>query len=602
MLFKPPYRWARDGETEYTLYKRENDDKYDWTDYFRSRDEFVKDLKRELARMKEKGDREDDVKRILEEQKEKNQMFNYIKRPYKKGEDFQGRHAEYVKERNVRDRKREEAAKSKEEERHAYSTSKVTSWESSYSVSRTSKTKDYDRTSSETMKPTGTYAATSTSVRKSRETTTRTKPAKPKRVCSSEYIPHYRNLGLKPWAQDAEVKAAWRKLSRRLHPEKIRDVVLREQARRPMQLVNDAYSAIPRDNRGSYRNRVYMYRDDWQNEPSISPGEYSRRVRENEEMKVKERDGCNAVRQKHPWFRPYPGYLECKGTTKFCEEFWVNLVHKIVDGAFPALASRWVWDRAEERKSRVYGKPMEELVFYDVCDETHVVLLPAMEESSLSVVRTYTWGSACSMTPLHMHSADGLLLISVSSLLITSLFFAAITRKQRKRIFGLLAASCRIAKTTPVFIVHIAGCESMIEVWWKMHNVSLLCSIIPFFGLIAWGWRETSNAAKLEKEKEANISSAKRVVPKAWLSTNKFSTYVQKSSIRNQKKNSRGEAGLSKAKLSLRSITDESVLKGVSLSRKFLLPKNAYKVMLSLLPVDEEKEPSKTRWGNVGDA
>jgi hypothetical protein len=82
-----------------------------------------------------------------------------------------------------------------------------------------------------------------TSTSSSRPKTTPAEPKLPK-CPTKRYIPHHRNLGVKPGASPDKVKAAWRRTGLRLHPDKIRDPAQKEVAAAAMILVNEAYEKL----------------------------------------------------------------------------------------------------------------------------------------------------------------------------------------------------------------------------------------------------------------------------------------------------------------------------------------------------------------------
>jgi len=95
------------------------------------------------------------------------------------------------------------------------------------------------------------------------------------------YVPHHRNLGLKPWATDEEIKDAWKQISRRMHPDKIqliRDPIHRAEAEAAMLLVNRAYEALVKDKRN--RGPGYPYRFNWLDDRAIDSMERARRLGE----------------------------------------------------------------------------------------------------------------------------------------------------------------------------------------------------------------------------------------------------------------------------------------------------------------------------------
>ncbi|MBQ3094507.1 MAG: DnaJ domain-containing protein [Clostridia bacterium] len=62
----------------------------------------------------------------------------------------------------------------------------------------------------------------------------------------------YEVLGVSPSATDAEVKAAYRELARKYHPDNYTDIPLSDLAKEKMKEINDAYDSIIRQRQGGY--------------------------------------------------------------------------------------------------------------------------------------------------------------------------------------------------------------------------------------------------------------------------------------------------------------------------------------------------------------
>lgn len=193
------------------------------------------------------------------------------------------------------------------------------------------------------------------------------------RFCpNNPYIPHHRNLGLKPWATDNEIKAAWRTLSIELHPDKTRlrhtdahikrpssNITQQEASEAAYILISEAYDQLYRQRKN--HGPAYQYRSHWRDDPNIDINEERRRIAED--------DAAQTCPPK-PWVRAYKTYQQCDvennknddddtysnkidkidSNTFFCDEFLVNLAHKLIDTLLPLSTSDDIWQRAEEYK------------------------------------------------------------------------------------------------------------------------------------------------------------------------------------------------------------------------------------------------------------
>lgn len=166
-----------------------------------------------------------------------------------------------------------------------------------------------------------------------------------------EMIPHHRNLGVKPWTANSEIRAAWKRISTRLHPDKFRgNAQQKEDAAAAMLLVNEAYENLVthRKNWG----RLYWYKSDWTRDPRINEPERERRQKDDRLAKHKESekevDECFLSARRKPmlWTGKYKTYAQCdQQEVWFCEEFWVDFSHVVIDNTLPLRYSNALWDK-----------------------------------------------------------------------------------------------------------------------------------------------------------------------------------------------------------------------------------------------------------------
>lgn len=240
-----------------------------------------------------------------------------------------------------------------------------------------------------------TSTATSSSRRSRKTRTARPTPAV---VCpANDYIPHHRNLGLAPWATSAEIRAAWRALSLRLHPDKSRDPA----AARAMAVVNTSYEELRRGREGA----VYRWVENWLLDGEVDSSERARRRAE--------AGACRAVVRRKPWVRDYREWEERgggrEGEVVFNEAFWVNGVHRVVDSTMPRLWTDWMWDldrgwRVDGRNGTENGDGLERLEFYGECASPSLLmrgrrLMSASLSSRLVLLRVHSDASKSQRQP-----------------------------------------------------------------------------------------------------------------------------------------------------------------------------------------------------------
>lgn len=190
----------------------------------------------------------------------------------------------------------------------------------------------------------------------------------PNKPCHSHYIPHHRNLQLYPWATDSEIHSAYQELITNLNPRSLNYPSSQyANATAARALVENAYSYLYL----SHKNRGpgYLYKYSWTSDPSISSSELARR-----EAELRSPTGTAQL----PWFQPYHTPAECLAmNSTLCQEFFVNLSHKVLDTILPFSVSDYIWAKAQERRSWRYpSMGSSDMTFYGVCDEAYSVLQP----------------------------------------------------------------------------------------------------------------------------------------------------------------------------------------------------------------------------------
>jgi len=262
--------------------------------------------------------------------------------------------------------------------------------------------------------------------------TTNSRPPKYKtlnRPCNDPYTPHHRNLQLHPWATDAEIHLAYQTLVQNLGFRTLNyPYSQRFNATAARDLVRQAYSNlyISQKNRGP----GYLYKYSWTSDPSISPSERARRVAESSFL-----TGTAQM----PWFQPYHSPAECLAMkSMFCEEFLVNLSHKVLDTILPTPLSDYVWATAQARKlSRYPSLESSSLTFYGPCDEAYSVLQPVPQV--LPGRWSYYRDSQLANTPLLKDGYGSqlmLLPLGLSLVLVFAGFFNALGRTLIRMLHG----------------------------------------------------------------------------------------------------------------------------------------------------------------------
>jgi len=183
-----------------------------------------------------------------------------------------------------------------------------------------------------------------------------------------------------------------------VHPDKIHDPAQNTNATEALRLVNEAYVYL-------YKNKMnqgpkYIYQYNWVEDWSIDEAERTRRQQD---------VAANACGPKKPWFGEYKTYAECAAHGDvLCDEFWVNLVHGVVDKMLFVEVSDGLWSLAEKQEQ----KQVLDLEFYGPCDEVFVVHVPAVGGGDEESRWSYCRGTEAYGTPLRMGSWDGAVLIA----------------------------------------------------------------------------------------------------------------------------------------------------------------------------------------------
>jgi hypothetical protein len=216
----------------------------------------------------------------------------------------------------------------------------------------------------------------------------------------NNYIPHHRNLGLQPGASSDEIKTAWRRMSLRLHPDKIRDPAQKEVAAAAMSLVNEAYEYLYKE--GSWAawigGRKY-------NE-GIDSSERLRRKNEASEEGV--RGACHAIVRRKPWFWAYKPESQCLADgSHLCGEFWATLIHNIVDGMIPTKTSDALWEKVDKDWRLETKRPdYEKLSFYGPCFQTYTVMLPTLKSARIELPKWSRFTDTTCNTVLNTEMPD----------------------------------------------------------------------------------------------------------------------------------------------------------------------------------------------------
>jgi hypothetical protein len=224
---------------------------------------------------------------------------------------------------------------------------------------------------------------------------------------ATNFVPHHRNLGVKPWASDEQIRAAWKNIIMRLHPDKIHDPEQKRIASKASVLVNDAYESLLKSKQN--QGPGYQHYEDWTADQDIDILEWKRRIDENTNALT-----CASIANSKPWHKEYKTYDRCeKDADIFCDEFTVNLVHKLVDNVLPVSKSDEIWDK-KERVKRKKSRKTHTLKFYGSCYQEPLVI----ELRNLAVADEIPrWSSfrglECAETPLHWNTNDGYVLIAV---------------------------------------------------------------------------------------------------------------------------------------------------------------------------------------------
>lgn len=247
-----------------------------------------------------------------------------------------------------------------------------------------------------------------------------------------KFTPHYYNLDLPSDAAQEQVKQAYRRLVRKLHPDKIRDPEQKAKAFTAIQLINEAYETLSdKDKQDEYHgickdisclDRINV-QDSWQLEHW------------NDIWKEKHRRDV----ERKPWFwhyKPMPSgifdndYEDDLIETRhfFCAATWVNLIHVLVDNSLPATISDNIWHRAESwRDGGSDGPPIknEALDFQRDCENFEVNVM--VKDMAWSEIPSNTnWATLGRRSELF---CPDILLLPLTLTMIILLLFVAISIK-----------------------------------------------------------------------------------------------------------------------------------------------------------------------------
>ncbi|CZR56778.1 uncharacterized protein PAC_06667 [Phialocephala subalpina] len=231
------------------------------------------------------------------------------------------------------------------------------------------------------------------------------------------YTPHHRNLGLKPWASQKDIRDAWKHISVRLHPDKIHDPAQKEATAQAMMLVNDAYDILVKQGEGLGGSYVWIH--NWTRDPNINAQEMLRR---REDSVPEEAPGCEATIARKPtlWLRDYKTFAECaRDETVLCGEFWVDLGHLVIDRILPLRTSDWIWSLDNGWKiSALSEMKYEKLEFFGDCYQHFTIKLPAISAFSVPPPPepekkwSYFHDTPCAETKLSGELIDGWVLLT----------------------------------------------------------------------------------------------------------------------------------------------------------------------------------------------
>jgi len=101
-----------------------------------------------------------------------------------------------------------------------------------------------------------------------------------------------------------------------------------------------------------------------------------------------------------PWFKQYKTYQKClDANNTFCEAFWVNLSHKVVDNTMPLFVSDGIWSITDTWKHKRQTE-FQTLVFYGPCAEEYTISLMGTAKMQTIERWSYFQDSNCRATTL----------------------------------------------------------------------------------------------------------------------------------------------------------------------------------------------------------
>ncbi|PQE27461.1 domain conserved site protein [Rutstroemia sp. NJR-2017a BVV2] len=196
----------------------------------------------------------------------------------------------------------------------------------------------------------------------------------PKDWCSQDHIPHYFNLNVPINATTLDIKQAYRRLIRTIHPDKIRDHKHKAAATQALILVTNAFDTLSDPvKRDAYTVSCRV--------PSWS--EYCPKVVkqpvlawENRRL-MSERKTQLVIDQQKPWWWEYTP-MQSIGLGKhtpsidgFCPATWVNFAHLVIDNSLPTTISDGIWQHAQQWRTKATSseRQIDNITFYKGCEE-----------------------------------------------------------------------------------------------------------------------------------------------------------------------------------------------------------------------------------------
>ncbi|ESZ99172.1 hypothetical protein SBOR_0456 [Sclerotinia borealis F-4128] len=189
-----------------------------------------------------------------------------------------------------------------------------------------------------------------------------------KKCDTPDFTPHYYNLDLPIDATQKDIKEAYRRLVRIIHPDKFRDPDQKGSAFTAIQLITEAYEVLSdEEKREEYRlliNNYQKYRFETKWELDYWDEKWRKKHHRDKGIRPK------------PWFWHYDPLAaggmcisdeeDDVGTHKrFCTATWVNLAHLLVDNGLSNTISDNIWRRAETWRDGALNETQTQPIYMD---------------------------------------------------------------------------------------------------------------------------------------------------------------------------------------------------------------------------------------------